>query len=1157
VDADQWSRVAEVFEAVLKEPTANRSRVLAELCHADDELRREVSRLLEADTASDQLIRPGGARGGTVDPDSDDFTSGTVVDSRYIITGTIGRGGMGIVYSASDRLSGETVALKRLHPKFAHRRHDNYETTTDSRSVLVSIAHEFRIAASIRHPNVVTVLDYGFDTVGRPYFTMVLCAGSQPINAASRTLDFASKIDLFIQLAEAVDFLHRRGLIHGDIKPGNVLVTGNNLKLVDFGIARYIGTSSTHFGTMPYTAPELLSGAPPSPKADLYSIGVLAREIFGGAGTLDAGAPHDLISVSLLGDMIDKLTHSDPELRYADASDLLTDLHACCGKPGPDPKSLADLVLTNSPDLVERRTQLDGLIRSLKELRAGKGCTWMITGEAGIGKTRLMDEFRIHALVNGCRVFRGGSSRTSGYPYHLWRVLLERAVLSGHLGAEQLEVLRTVIPGLENPSSGEETKDSNRQLRNVSPHQIFSCAQALLRTQDRPTVLILEDVQWADAESLDLLREAQSWTREFPFLLIATQRPPGVSVSEYTNVNKLTLPRFSKEGLEALLDAAIDPRLPDRPARLEKLQQSSGGNPLFAIEILRSLLRALHFEGASLTAEVDGPLPTIDQTISERLALLDPSLRSALQLAAAYGRQINLSVLERALEAGSLQPILYLAVENGILEYNEGQCRFVHDKYREALLTGISASNHKRLHARIATAIEQSDKGLSETPKLAFHWGQAANIEKERFYCSLAGTELLRLGAYQRAAVLLTRAQQLLYSIPDEAERLREELSISLNLGSAYLVIKGFASTEAKSAFEKAHRLSLETGKSTDVFEALFGQASSRLFRGELAMSKELARQCLALATEESNEHGIIQALFAIGNSLYWLGDFEGALRHYEDLVSRLEQMGEPRGFFGLGHNPRLTATTFGAWAAWAVGLPELALEIAKMAMRLAEETESPFCMAIAVHVLAIVRQHRSEVEETLVESERLVALSRGFPIYSAGGKILRGWALVRKGEVRTGAIELESAMRVWGELEAGLARTYFATLAAEALIRIGDSKRALQMIQRVISDMRHYDERSHEAELYRVRGLLFDLAGDARAAEADFLRAISVARRQKAISFELRAARDLARAWRSHGRSEHAHTILSAVLSQFKEGFSTVELREGRALLGPEEEKA
>jgi serine/threonine protein kinase len=354
-----------------------------------------------------------------------------LVGNRYRIEGRIGSGGMGEVYRATDRLTGQQVALKRV---LAAAESLIFTTRSDHSNPPLALANEFQALASLRHPNIISVLDYGFDSDGNPYFTMELLESGENILTAGRALPAPGKAELLSQLLSALIYLHRRGVLHRDLKPDNVLVAGGRVRVVDFGLSIAVDQVTGTAGTLIYMAPEMLQGGRATPATDLYAVGMIAYQLFAGRLPYDLSqfmafiynpdpAALNLDAIDgpdALRTLIGALLSRTPEAR-GEARTVLAALHQAVGLPSPHETGEQRESFLQAARLIGREAELRQLQAALNAAADGRGSAWLIGGESGVGKSRLMDELRALALVRGFLVLSGVSSEGIGLPYDLWR----------------------------------------------------------------------------------------------------------------------------------------------------------------------------------------------------------------------------------------------------------------------------------------------------------------------------------------------------------------------------------------------------------------------------------------------------------------------------------------------------------------------------------------------------------------------------------------------------------------------------------------------------------------------------------------------------------------------------------------------------------------
>ena len=486
---------------------------------------------------------------------------------RYVLSDVLGQGGMGTVYRARDRLTGSWVALKRVQvwqqpaPEQPEPRKTTIEETLPPETALsgldvriatprspvpftqdatlmrpggaglpappdrlsdtlsslnqaplgLALAREFRTLASLRHPNIVSVFDYGFEAPESPFYTMELFQGAESFLRVCRSSDLQRRVTLLLEVLSALHYLHRRGILHRDLKPGNVLFCEGRVVVLDFGLA-VLRSLSQHgslelSGTLHYMAPELLLGQPASEASDLYAFGVMAAQVLTGQRPFDADRSELLISRVLhaepnlggaslpepLRHVLEQLVERDPKVRLGDAGQAARALAQAAGLTLPDESAQVRDSYLQAAAFVGREAELTTLRSALNQAMRGHGALWLVGGESGVGKSRLLDEVRTLALVRGAQVDRGQAVAQAGLAYQVFVDSLRSAALSVPLSPLEAGTLHSVLPDLPmllghdiDPPPELEVHAARTRLQSVL------CDVLLRRTE--PGVLILEDL---------------------------------------------------------------------------------------------------------------------------------------------------------------------------------------------------------------------------------------------------------------------------------------------------------------------------------------------------------------------------------------------------------------------------------------------------------------------------------------------------------------------------------------------------------------------------------------------------------------------------------------------------------------------------------------
>jgi hypothetical protein len=693
------------------------------------------------------------------------------VGRRYRVLDLLGQGGMGRVYRAVDRLTGRTVAVKSVLLGGAP------VSSTLRGSALAALAQEFRVLATLRHPNVIAVLDYGFDRERRPFFSMELVEGARPLLPYAGGLSRDAQVDLLGQLLRALGYLHRRGILHRDLKPSNILVTGGGaLKVVDFGLATGNDEASRAraAGTLLYMAPELLQGGAASEASDLHAFGVVAFEMLAGRHPYGPARTVAEAIARITGEAPD-LSLVPPELRPAvgwalerspgdrpkDAATLLRFLSAAAGLPGGDSAPARDSFLV-AARFTGRDDELGRLREALAAACAGRGSAWLVGGESGVGKSRLLEELRGGALVDGVLVVRGQALPGGGTAFHVWQGVLEALALQVELSALEASVLGLVLPNLGALLDREVPPPPELDVQATRIRLLRVLREVIERTRD-PMLILLEDLQWADEESLALLAQISADLVTLPLLLLGTYRgdeaprlPARLSV-----MRTLHLPRFDRRGVERLCGSMLGPGGTDA-GLVDRVARETEGNAFFVVEVLRALAEEWGGLGDVGRREIPARLLAggVEQVFARRLSRVPAEAATLLRLAAVAGRRLDLQVLAR--HAPRADADVQACADAGVLEAHEQGFRFSHDKLRERILDQIDARERMDLHARVAGGLEAAyPRSAAHAAQIAYHHREAGQAAPAARFYALAGETALAHGAPAEAGAMLEQARSL------------------------------------------------------------------------------------------------------------------------------------------------------------------------------------------------------------------------------------------------------------------------------------------------------------------------------------------------------------------------------------------------------------
>lgn len=698
--------------------------------------------------------------------------SGTqTLGERYRLGEKLGAGGMGTVYRALDRLTGKIIALKQVN--LAHA-----QTESQSHDHRFTLALEFKVLASLRHPHIISVLDYGFE--GRePYYTMELLDEAQPFSSYAQTQPLEIQIALILQLLEALDYLHRRGVVHRDLKPSNVMVVDGAVKVLDFGLALARDSlpsdpdeSSGMVGTLYYAAPELIANTPASIASDLYAVGVMIYQmITGDLPFRTTGNKYALMlkiastspDFTALNDhplrgVIERLLEKAPQDRYASADAAINAVCEATQTTRPIESQAIRESYLQAAQFTGREREFTMLNTALGEAKNGRGSAWLIGGESGVGKSRLVEELRTQALTEGALVLRGQAIAEGGQPYQLWREAIRRLVLHTELSDLTAAILTPLVPDLERllerpigePPSVDATSVQSRLL---------SAIESLFTQSNQLIVLLLEDLHWAD-DSINLLSRLNTLAQTTSLLIIATYRNDERPTlpNEFPALHHLVLSRLSVEAIQRLSVSMLGEAGKSQDL-IDFLLRESEGNVFFVVEVVRALAE----DAGQLSDIAHNPLPSqvfaggMRTVVQRRLNQVPPSARRLMTYAAVIGRELDLAILQTLAPTQALGD--WLIQLGSVIETLDNRYRFAHDKLREGLLAGLTRDERRTYHQEVAVAINTT---YPNTPTyaaaLAYHWGQAGDAAQTVHYATLAGEQALTSGSYHEAVQLFEQA---------------------------------------------------------------------------------------------------------------------------------------------------------------------------------------------------------------------------------------------------------------------------------------------------------------------------------------------------------------------------------------------------------------
>jgi predicted ATPase/class 3 adenylate cyclase len=831
-------------------------------------------------------------------------------------------------------------------------------------------------------------------------------------------------------------------------------------------------------------------------------------------------------------------------------------------------------------DLVGRVEDRALLTERWQRAADGDGQVVLLSGEPGIGKSRLARELREsiargpHAIAQlQCSPYHTSSSL---YPVTRWianfagiapedetEVRLER--LEGLIGQESedrvpsLQVLASLLSVPFEERYGPLTLLPAEQL-DQTLGTVCDLFSALAR--ERPLLILVEDVHWLDPTTKDLLAMIVDRAATKPILLLLTARPEfDTPWTAHGHLTMLRLNRLSRRQCEALAVAAAgETRLTS--ATIEAIVAKTDGVPLFVEELTAALVESKLRPGQRVGPGQRGA-PLIPETLRDslmaRLDNLGPA-RDVAQLGSVAGREFSYGLLEAVctLPDESLRESLDALSAAGLV-FGRGvppasTYVFKHALVQEAAYESLLKSRRRELHEEIADALESGFSEIvdAEPELLAHHRSESGQLDEASAYWLTAGRRASARSAYGEAIEQLTRGVELVRSLPPTDERLRRELDFHLALGPVLMATEGLAAHEAGEIYLRARELCREVGDRHSAFDAAWGLWLVHQQRGELREAQALTEEMLALVDQQTASAFQIQAHHAAWTTKLFTGDLVECRQHALSAVDLydIDQHRTHAVLYG-GHDPLTCAHTTLSEAVCLLGYPDLALDHAMSAVHHAAALAHPFSASMAHYFVAQLHQNRLEPGPTLEWAQRSVELSadHGFKHFLARARILVGWAMSMEDDIEGGIAEIESGLEALAETGSGMRRSYYLALLAEALGRAGRTDSAIQTVETALEAAEQTGERRWTAETHRLRGILLLARNpqETSIAETSLVQAISLARSQGARLIELRASLDLARC---RADAEMLKTDVRRLYESFDEGLTTPDLVSARAAL-------
>jgi predicted ATPase/predicted Ser/Thr protein kinase len=1162
---------------------------------------------------SKQLTRDGGQTKGPPSELSPLPSSAWPEVPGYEIVAQIGRGGMGIVYQAREPNLDRLVALKLLPAEYLHDGDRMTRFLREARTASAlnhpNICTIYALGEHAGRPFIVMEFVEGHTLQLSAMRRREVNEVVEWIRQAARALAAAHAAGVVHRdikpenimvrddgYAKVLDFgLARRLPTLAAIKNDDVSDT----------------QPGTLLGTMAYMSPEQTRGAAAESASDIFSLGIVTYELLTGRHPFDADTLVETLSAIntspivpparhnpeiplALSNLVEAMLSKDPLLRPS-AEEVAFSLAASTSLPALS--GAAAMTAARVP-IVQRSAELHALRESYDAAAAGHGSIVCLFGEPGIGKTTLVDDFLGELAARGASslVARGGCSErlvaTEAYSPVIDAL---QHLLRSHTHVAAARLIRAVAPTWyahlaravpEPPADREDAARAASQPAMLREFCHFVEEASRLDT----VVLFFDDVHWADLSTVDLIAHLGRQCPQLRLLVILTYRPTEMLLAQHVFGNvkselqgrgvltEVPLGFFGRVDIARYLDLAF-PRhaFPENFADL--IHARTEGSPLFMVDLLRYLTHRGVLVKTADQWRVAGELPDLSRELPEsvrgmiqrKIDQLSATDRRLLMAASVQGPEFDSAIVAQVLDRGAAEVEERLAV----LERVHGLVRllreqqfpdrtltlrygFVHVLYQNAMFAALQPTRKAAWSAAAAGALlaHYGDQSESLAAELAMLFEAGRDYEHAADFYLLATQKAARIFAHLEAVELARRGLALLETLPDTPQRARRELPLQATLGVQLQVTEGYAAAQAEHTYARASALCEQLQEDRLLFLVLWGLWMFHEVRSDLRKSLELAQRLFALGQRAHDQAQILQAHMALMVTSLSLGDPAATREHADHGVSLYDPKRHSGHIHLYGQDPKGACQAFGAVSQWLLGYPDQARQRSREAVAQSGELGHPTSRALALYFDTMVHQYSRDASavQKSAEATTAIATEHGLSLWLANGLVMRGWALAEQGACTSGIAMLRQGLTDWVATGAVTHQTYFLGLLAEGLGKAGQIDEGLRVLDDALRKMNDCGTVFHGAELHRLRGefLLRQNRSDFahHEAEACYLRALAIARRQQAKSLELRATISLAHLYLQQNRHEEAVPPLAACYEWFTEGFDTPDLQRAKAIL-------